>query len=201
MRHLSSQNLVLGLGSNAQQEKHFLQVLDALKAHFGDVVVSSVYQGLPVDYPPLAKGILLKETGSTTSSPSYYYNAVVVVQSELAIEEIKKITRDIEQHCGRDRTTNVSTEMVSDAAEVGMIKKVTMDIDCLLYGERVNSLQDTRLPHENVLTMAYVLRPLAELLPDVLHLESNKTFAELWNEMANQHHVLLEPIDFVWQNL
>ena len=204
MKHLSAQDLVLGLGSNEHQEVCFRQALDALKITFGDVVISSVYQSLPVDCPPLTIENTSEITFSSSArsdSPAYYYNAVVVVQSELSIEEIKNITRDIEQQCGRDRTKKASVDTahgVSKSDAVGKI--VTMDIDCLLYGESVSQSQNLCLPHENVLTMAYVLRPLAELLPDTLCPQSNKTFAELWNDMANQHSVLLEPIDFVWQD-
>jgi 2-amino-4-hydroxy-6-hydroxymethyldihydropteridine diphosphokinase len=201
MKHLSAQSLVLGLGSNEHQEACFRQALDALKITFGDLLISSVYQSLPVDYPPLAIESLSKATFFSSDSPAYYYNAVVVVQSELSIEEIKHVTRGIEQQCGRDRTKRASVGTahgVSKSSGVGEI--VAMDIDCLLYGERTNQSQDLSFLHENVLTMAYVLRPLAELFPDTLCPQLNKTFEELWNEMTNQNNVLLEPIDFVWQD-
>jgi 2-amino-4-hydroxy-6-hydroxymethyldihydropteridine diphosphokinase len=204
MKHLSAQNLVLGLGSNEHQEACFRQTLDALKVTFGDLLISSVYQSLPVDCSPLVIEKLSKATffsSDSGDSPAHYYNAVVVVQSELSIEEIKNVTRDIEQQCGRDRTKNTPVEMTREVSKGDVVGEiVTMDIDCLLYGERIKQSQGLSLPHENVLTMAYVLRPLAELFPDTVCPQANKTFAELWNEMSMQNNVLLEPIDFVWQD-
>jgi 2-amino-4-hydroxy-6-hydroxymethyldihydropteridine diphosphokinase len=193
-RHLSAQHLVLGLGSNEQQEAYFRQALDALKSHFGDLTISSVYQSLPIDYLQ-SKNNARSVSSVNESGLSYYYNAVVVVQTELSIEQIKNITRDVEQQCGRDRTKSTAVDAANKNNEI-----VTMDIDCLLYGERTSQSKNMYLPHENILTMAYVLRPLAELLPEIFYIKSNKTFAELWCEMASQHDVLLEPVDFIWQN-
>ena len=199
MRHFSEQDLVLGLGSNKQQAVYFRQALDALTIYFGDVFISSVYQSLPVDAQSLREGSVPKPTSSRAYNPSYYYNAVVAVKSELSIEEIKKITRDIEQQCGRERVKNITTDS-SDEIDRQAGDVVTMDIDCLLYGERIHQSADIFLPHENVTTMAYILRPLAELFPDTVYPQSNKTFSELWNEMAGQHGVSLEPIDFIWRD-
>jgi 2-amino-4-hydroxy-6-hydroxymethyldihydropteridine diphosphokinase len=199
MRHFSEQDLVLGLGSNKQQAMCFRQALDALTSYFGDVFISSVYQSLPVDAQSLKERSVSESIPSRAYNPSYYYNAVVAVKSELPIEEIKKIARDIEQQCGRERLKNVAIDP-SDKTDSQVDDAVTMDVDCLLYGERINQSADVFLPHENITTMAYVLRPLAELFPDTVYPQSNKMFSELWNEMAGQYGVSLEPVDFVWRD-
>mgnify|MGYP003883146155 FL=1 len=190
---------MLGLGSNKQQAVYFRQALEALTIYFGDVFISSVYQSLPVDAQSLRESSVPKSTSSREYNSSYYYNAVVAVKRELSIEEIKKITRDIEQQCGRERVKNITTDS-SDGIDKQAGDVVTMDIDCLLYGERIHQSADVFLPHENITTMAYVLRPLAELFPDAVHPQSNKTFSELWNEMAGRYGVSLEPIDFIWRD-
>jgi 2-amino-4-hydroxy-6-hydroxymethyldihydropteridine diphosphokinase len=197
MRHLSSQHLVLGLGSNEQQEQYFRQALDALQAQFGDLIISSVYQSLPV-----GDQLSIKNNVSNIANLSYYYNAVVIVKSELSIDDIKNITREIENQCGRNRTEATPTGMADESTKIS--QAVTIDIDCLLYGERTSrsecQSENISLPHENVLTMAYVLRPLVDLLPDVFYPNTKKTFSELWGEMLSQNGAFLEPVDFVWSD-
>jgi len=55
-----------------------------------------------------------------------------------------------------------------------------IDIDLLLYGDKV--LQDERLivPHPLMTDRKFVLEPLAEIAPDVVHPVFHKTIKELF---------------------
>jgi len=174
------QQVVFSLGSNCQQEYHFRQALDALQQVFGELVISSVY-----DSPPAEKSTESPLSSTRDSSLStHYYNAVVVVMSDLSIVDIKKITQDIERQCSRDRTK----------------AEVTIDVDFLLYGNVIYGEAGIRLPHQGVEDNAYVLRPLADLLPDMVHPQLGVTFLVLWQQMLEHNGLLLIPVDFVWQN-
>jgi 2-amino-4-hydroxy-6-hydroxymethyldihydropteridine diphosphokinase len=169
---------VFSLGSNCQQECHFRQALDVLQQVFGELIISSVY-----DSPPAEKSSA--SSSSTSSGPfcAHYYNAIVVVKSDVSIVEIKKITHDIEQKCGRDRTRT----------------EVTIDIDFLLYGDVIYNEAGISLPHQGVESNAYVLRPLVDLLPDMVHPQLGETFLALWQKTLEHNGLLLMPVDFVWQ--
>ena len=68
----------------------------------------------------------------------------------------------------------------------------SLDIDLLLYGEQV--IDEWRVPRDDILKYAFVLRPLAEMAPDLVHPATGKTMAEHWQAFDRDSHVL-EPVD------
>jgi len=179
-RQLTPKKIALGLGSNYQQEHYFQQALDALQKVFGELTISSVYDSPPVEKNNISSPHFTQDMSINT----HYHNAIVVVESVLSVAEIKKITRDIERQCDRDRTKT----------------KVTMDVDFLLYGDLLYNEGDIHLPHASIENNAYVLRPLADLLPVMTHPQVGETFLELWQKMVAHDGSTLMPVDFIWQD-
>ena len=66
-----------------------------------------------------------------------------------------------------------------------------LDIDLLLYNDRV--MEKPRLPREDVLEYSFVLRPLAELAPDLTHPVTGRTMLEHWQDFDASRH----PLDVV----
>ena len=56
----------------------------------------------------------------------------------------------------------------------------TLDLDLLLYDDLV--LETPRIPRDEILRYAFVLRPLAELDPQLVHPVTGRSMAELWAE-------------------
>jgi 2-amino-4-hydroxy-6-hydroxymethyldihydropteridine diphosphokinase len=114
-----------------------------------------------------------------------YYNAVVCVVTEKTVADVQQIAHNIEALCGRDR-------MKSD---------VDMDIDLLLYDDQVGVVDGVSLPHDDIARCAYVLRPLADCLPDSVHPTLGHSFGGLWELFCIKgNQQVLEPIDFVWRD-
>jgi 2-amino-4-hydroxy-6-hydroxymethyldihydropteridine diphosphokinase len=67
-----------------------------------------------------------------------------------------------------------------------------LDIDLLLYNDRV--MEGLRVPREDVLEYSFVLRPLAELAPDLVHPVTGRTMLEHWQEFDASRHPL-EAVD------
>lgn len=80
----------LSLGSSDDPENNLPRLVAALRRHFPDLVVSSVYR-----YPD-AKG-----------SPVLYHNAAALCHTDLEPEALIRLLKIIERDLGRDRTSDL----------------------------------------------------------------------------------------------
>ncbi len=56
----------------------------------------------------------------------------------------------------------------------------TLDLDLILYGDLIISDGRLQIPRDEIERYAFVLEPLAEIAPDLLHPISKKSYAQLW---------------------
>lgn len=94
-----------------------------------------------------------------------YLNAVVELQSSLSPEALLQALLAIEAGAGRKREARWGPR--------------TLDLDLLFYGQRVLDLPGLRLPHPELHRRPFVLAPLADLAPNLVHPVLQKTVAEL----------------------
>lgn len=64
-----------------------------------------------------------------------------------------------------------------------------IDIDILLYGDRIIETPDLVIPHPKMSDRAFALVPLAEIAPDAVHPVSGKTVKQLLAEMTEKQGV------------
>lgn len=108
-----------------------------------------------------------------------FLNLVGRFESESEPAEICQAIAAIHKLVGRDRKD-------------GKWESRPLDIDLLLYNDRV--MEDPRVPREDVLEYGFVLRPLAELAPDLTHPVTGRTMLEHWQEFDASRHPL-EAVD------
>ncbi|TET68251.1 MAG: 2-amino-4-hydroxy-6-hydroxymethyldihydropteridine diphosphokinase [Dehalococcoidia bacterium] len=65
----------------------------------------------------------------------------------------------------------------------------TIDIDILLYGEQVIETPELVIPHPKMTGRAFVLVPLDEIAPDLVHPVSGKPFKELLQGITEKQGV------------
>jgi len=84
-----------------------------------------------------------------------FINAVVELRTALTPRELLLALQSIEQAHGRERPYHHAPR--------------TLDLDLLLYGQRIIRDPDLVVPHPRLHERAFVLRPLADLAPDLVH--------------------------------
>ena len=112
-----------------------------------------------------------------------FYNLVVGAETSASITEVSSTLREIEFANGRQ----------PDAVK---FSSRTLDLDLLLYDD-VICQEPVRLPRSEITFNAFVLWPLAEIAPNVVHPEAGQTIQMLWNKYDKSAQVL-RPIDFNW---
>jgi len=94
-----------------------------------------------------------------------FFNLVVGFETELDIDEIETQLKDVEVQSGRKKNDKSYSPR-------------TLDIDLLLYGNLV--CDKHLLPRIDIIKYAFVLKPLCDLAPDLVHPTEKKTISELW---------------------
>ncbi len=143
----------LALGSNLGDRRGYLErAVEALRALPGVEVVrvSSLYETAPVGGPP---------------GQGPYLNAVVEVRTDLPAEALLRSLLAIESQLGRVRQERDGPR--------------TIDLDLLLHGDLVCDGPDLTVPHPRLHERLFVLRPLAEIAPGVVHPVRKRTVLEL----------------------
>ena len=89
--------------------------------------------------------------------------------------------RGIETNCGRPR---YAPKWASR----------TMDLDVLLFGDRVEKTAEYTLPRPDLLKRPFMLGPMAEIAPEVMHPTANQTIGQLWEAFDRDAHPMF-PVD------
>ena len=159
--------IYISLGSNINREENTRVGIAALKQVFGDLTLSSVYESEAVGFDGDA-----------------FYNMVIACEVSKPVFETNQILRDIEDANGRDRSGPKFSSR-------------TLDLDLLLYDDLQLDEKGLKLPRGEILKNAFVLWPLAEIAPQLIHPEVDASYAELWAAFDKSKETLY-PIDFVF---
>jgi 2-amino-4-hydroxy-6-hydroxymethyldihydropteridine diphosphokinase len=147
----------LSLGSNREPEHHLREAIAALRKHFGAIVLSPVYRTAAVGF----------EGGD-------FLNAAAIVDTALDPFALNAWLHALEDAHGRDR----SGPRFGDR---------TLDIDIVLFDDlMLQGDGHLQIPRDE-LKHAFVLRPLAEIAPDVIVPGQAHTLAELWDAHRDRH--------------
>jgi 2-amino-4-hydroxy-6-hydroxymethyldihydropteridine diphosphokinase len=104
-----------------------------------------------------------------------FLNLVVALRTEINPFELVEHIERIHAMAGRTRGPDKYSSR-------------PLDIDLLLYGDRIDP--ELRLPRRDILEHSFVLRPLSDVAPDVVHPSTGHTIAEHWQGFDVDNHPL-----------
>jgi 2-amino-4-hydroxy-6-hydroxymethyldihydropteridine diphosphokinase len=102
-------------------------------------------------------------------SQEWYVNGVVRIETTLAPRELLRSLLAIESHMGRVRRQKWEPRII--------------DLDILLYGNEVLEENDLRIPHPLMHQRRFVLMPIVELNPGLVHPVIGRSMAELMDDL------------------
>lgn len=149
-------------GSNVEPEKHLAAALRALAAAYGPLSLSPAYRNQAVGF-----------------SGDDFINLVVGFHTEHTVIEVRQQLQKIEAACERP----------PDAPKWA---PRTMDLDILLFGELVSNEPGLVIPRPDLVKRPYMLKPMADIAPDVRHPILGKTMRELWEAFEGGTHSMVE---------
>jgi len=152
----------IGLGSNIGDKRgNCLQALELLCRAGRVKRVSSYYCTEPVG----------------NRDQEDFVNAAVELETGLSPVQLLTACRAIEDALGRRRSVHWGPR--------------TIDLDILLYGDQVIESTNLTIPHPFLTSRGFVLIPLCEIAPQVVHPIVKKTAAQLLHELKDPHRVVV----------
>jgi len=155
----------ISLGSNIDREALTRAGVSALRQRFGELQLSSVYESEAVGF----KG-------------ENFYNMVIVLHTDEDVWPLAQALRQIEDEHGRDRSGPKFSSR-------------TLDLDLLLYDDRIINENNLQIPRDEILERAFVLWPMAEVAPDLRHPVVKQSYSQLW-QAFDKSKEKLEPVEF-----
>jgi 2-amino-4-hydroxy-6-hydroxymethyldihydropteridine diphosphokinase len=152
----------LSAGSNIGNRKRNLEfALTALRKKTTVNQVSSFFETEPVGY----------------QDQPWFLNLAIEIETSMNPLELLSLCREIETSCGRIRTFPNAPR--------------TLDLDILFFEEVVMNEKDLVIPHPRLTERRFVLEPLAQIAPTIVHPVLKKSIRSLLEECPDHSEVRL----------
>ena len=150
----------LGIGSNLGDREANLQKALQELAQVGTIRrVSSMYESEPVGY----------------RDQPWFINMVCCIDTRMGPFDLLEAIKTIERDMGRIPSFPNAPRII--------------DIDVLLCGEETIDSPQLTVPHPRMTERAFVLAPLVEIAPELMHPLRGQTFAQLLEELKTLEEI------------
>lgn len=141
----------LQLGSNLGDRELLLQdAILAIKERVGEMIEKSkVYESTPW----------------RSEGQKNYLNQILKVKTELQADDILSVILDVEKNLGRLRLEKWGERLI--------------DIDIIFFNDSIIEKAELCVPHKHMHERMFVLIPLHNIAPEMVHPKYNKTVDEL----------------------
>ncbi len=149
----------IGLGSNLGDRVGYLRAaINAIRQLGDSMVLSSLYESKPF--------------GVGDDEQPMYLNMALSLRTALTPKRLLSELMDIEQINGRVRSRRNESR--------------TLDLDVLLYGKEVIKTTELVVPHPRMHQRAFVMLPMSEIAPQLVHPALDLTMWEIAQELNDQ---------------
>jgi 2-amino-4-hydroxy-6-hydroxymethyldihydropteridine diphosphokinase len=144
----------IAVGSNVgDREANTKKAFSILEERTKIIKISSLYETKPM---------YLEDQG-------WFLNCIAKVETELSPKELLKFLKSIEQKLGRQTVKRNGPRII--------------DLDILFYGNQILKEDDLDVPHPRIGERTFVLVPLAEIAPNLIHPVTKKTIANMLSDL------------------
>ncbi len=144
--------IYIGVGSNIHADSNIIKALPLMGKYFEIVAASTFYETVPE--------MALRQTN--------YINGVLAAETRFKPPKLRRILRKIERKVGRRRSSSADK-----------YRSRQLDLDLILYGERVIKSRKLDIPDRQILSRPYLSRPLQELDPNLMLPDDGTAIGEI----------------------
>lgn len=155
-------DVYVAAGSNIDAVRHLQLALRELRRTYPELEVSPAYRNQAVGF-----------TGDD------FVNLVVGFKTAASPAQVRTQLQNVEASCGR-------------APDAPKWAPRSMDLDILLFGDLVSNEPGLIVPRPDLTRRPYMLKPMADIGPDVVHPVSRKTMRELWEAFDSGGHEMVK---------
>ena len=145
-------------GSNVDPIAHLRQALDELAKIYPSLEISPAYRNKAVGF-----------------EGEDFINLVVRFTAEDSIHQVRRNLQEVEKRCGRP-------------ADSPKWAPRTIDLDILLYDQLISDEPGLILPRPDLIRRAYMLKPMVDIAPEVMHPTLHKSMRALWESFDRDGH-------------
>ena len=170
MKLSARSRVIIGLGSNLGDRFAALgRAMELIREEAGDIIASSsVWETEPWGF----------------DADEQFLNMVVVIETAKQPWQLMQLFRSIEGRMGRKRSGG------------GKYESRIIDLDILLWEERVISIPGLEVPHPKLADRRFVLEPLYEVAPGAVHPVTGLTVTEMLQMCEDRSDVRLAARQF-----
>jgi 2-amino-4-hydroxy-6-hydroxymethyldihydropteridine diphosphokinase len=162
---MAREAVFIGFGSNLGNRVDFCDravTLLSLLPHSQLLAVSSLYETEPV-------------ADAGAPGEGWFLNGVVQLETDITPPSLLAVCREIERSLGRNPEHRSGPR--------------PLDLDILLYGDRVLQDRELTVPHPRLQLRRFVLEPLMELEPTLVHPTLRQSVSQLLAQLTDTHQV------------